>query len=130
MDWMKEFGRRKGLSKEEVIEETTDGIHMYFDHEKNILKGVLDYLGVSDALDSEQHKTFQRLTHSRCFRRGSKEHMIYERKCRMEEGEMCELCGETRHKTSGCIQKHRMCNYCGMKGHARFACPIWKAAKN
>ena len=128
---MIEFKRRKGMPKEDVIEETTrDGIHIYFDYEKNIHKGAIEYLGVSDALDSEQRMTFQSLNHCRCFRCGIKEHMIYERKCMMEEGKMCELCGKTRHKTSVCIQKHRMCNYCRTKGHAHYSCPIWKAAKN
>ncbi len=85
-------------------------IHIYFDIEKEILKEAFRQLGVSSALDNSQRVTFQRLTHHRCYRCGSKDHMIYEGRCKMEEEESGELCGDTRHKF--CIQKHRMCNYC------------------
>ncbi len=49
------------------------------------------------------------------------EHLSNDRMCR---GELCTICGDERHKDTGCIYKYKTWTHCGRISHPRNKCRV------
>ena len=109
---------------------TTDGLHLDFTYEKMFIKEALDKIQIRDDLRNQHHrKDIRSVLRGRCWTCGERMQDHDRDRCEMKPGELCEVCGDDRHKEKACLSRYKMCGWCGRIGHHEKRCRI-KLSKN